>query len=147
MAATFRFGEHIVQSSVAFFRSPLCIAFVNRKPVLPGHILVSTHRVVERFKDLTNEEVCDLFTSTQTISRVLEKVYGCSSLTVAIQDGPDAGQTVKHVHIHILPRKPGDFEKNDDVYEKLEKHDKKESGFRGLEEMSEEAARLAKFFQ
>lgn len=33
------------------------------------------------------------------------------------QDGPQAGQTVAHVHIHILPRKAGDFENNDDIYD------------------------------
>ena len=33
------------------------------------------------------------------------------------QDGPQAGQTVPHVHIHILPRKVGDFEKNDEIYD------------------------------
>jgi len=33
------------------------------------------------------------------------------------QDGPQAGQSVPHVHIHILPRKNGDFENNDDIYD------------------------------
>eukprot|EP00877_Chromochloris_zofingiensis_P009347 jgi/Chrzof1/4666/Cz14g22030.t1 len=37
-----------------------------------------------------------------------------------MQDGPAAGQTVPHVHIHCLPRKPGDFKKNDDVYDALD---------------------------
>ena len=37
------------------------------------------------------------------------------------QDGPAAGQTVPHVHIHVLPRKPGDFEKNDEVYDELDR--------------------------
>ena len=36
---------------------------------------------------------------------------------LTIQDGPQAGQTVPHVHIHILPRKRGDFEKNDEIYD------------------------------
>ena len=35
------------------------------------------------------------------------------------QDGPEAGQTIPHVHVHILPRRKGDFEKNDDIYEKV----------------------------
>ena len=33
------------------------------------------------------------------------------------QDGPHAGQTVPHVHIHVIPRKKGDFEKNDEIYD------------------------------
>jgi bis(5'-adenosyl)-triphosphatase len=39
---------------------------------------------------------------------------------VAVQDGRAAGQSVPHVHVHILPRSAGDFERNDDVYHELE---------------------------
>lgn len=38
------------------------------------------------------------------------------------QDGAAAGQSVPHVHVHLLPRRPGDYERNDDVYEELEGH-------------------------
>lgn len=38
-----------------------------------------------------------------------------------LQDGPEAGQTVPHVHIHVLPRKAGDFKKNDEVYDEIDK--------------------------
>ena len=47
------------------------------------------------------------------------QVYQSTALTLAVQDGSDAGQTVEHVHVHLLPRRPGDFKKNDDVYEKV----------------------------
>lgn len=151
-AKTFSFGRILLQPSVVFFRSRLSIAFVNRKPVLPGHVLVSPIRVVKRFCDLTEEEVADLFTSTQKIARIIEKEYGATSLSIAIQDGPEAGQTVEHVHVHVLPRKKGDFEHNDDVYKALDEHDKQQieqessnrhKGFRSEEDMSKEAARLA----
>jgi hypothetical protein len=36
---------------------------------------------------------------------------------VIYQDGPQAGQTVAHVHIHLIPRRKGDFEKNDEIYD------------------------------
>ena len=32
------------------------------------------------------------------------------------QDGRDAGQTVEHVHIHVIPRRAGDFQQNDEIY-------------------------------
>lgn len=115
---------------------------------------MSPVRVVKRFCELTEEEVADLFTSTQKIARVVEKAYGATSLSIAIQDGPDAGQTVEHVHVHVLPRKKGDFEHNDDVYKALAEHDKqqmmeagsKNKGFRSEEDMAKEAAHLASLF-
>lgn len=150
-AKTFQFGRIVLQPSVVFFHSKLSFAFVNRKPVLPGHVLVSPIRVVKRFCDLTEEEVMDLFVSTQKIARVIEKEYGATSLSIAIQDGPEAGQTVEHVHVHLLPRKKGDFESNDDVYKALDEHDKQQIESKGVEfrnedDMSKEAASLACLF-
>uniref|UniRef100_A0A8C1BLH6 Bis(5'-adenosyl)-triphosphatase n=1 Tax=Cyprinus carpio carpio TaxID=630221 RepID=A0A8C1BLH6_CYPCA len=115
--ATFRFGQHIVKSSAVFLKTELSFALVNRKPVVPGHVLVCPLRVVERFRDLRPDEVADLFMTTQRIADVIEKHFQASSLTIAIQDGPEAGQTVKHVHVHVLPRKAGDFDKNDSIYD------------------------------
>lgn len=49
----------------------------------------------------------------------------------------------KHVHVHILPRKPGDFEVNDEIYDRLAKHDRGDAQpLRSLEEMSAEAEML-----
>ena len=45
--------------------------------------------------------------------------FNTTALNFGLQDGRDAGQSVPHVHLHILPRKKGDFERNDEIYEKL----------------------------
>jgi diadenosine tetraphosphate (Ap4A) HIT family hydrolase len=39
---------------------------------------------------------------------------------LVVQDGPAAGQTVPHVHVHCLPRRPGDLKRNDDVYDAID---------------------------
>jgi bis(5'-adenosyl)-triphosphatase len=65
---------------------------------------------------------------------------------VSIQDGVDAGQTIPHLHVHVLPRKKGDFEKNDDIYDKLQSHDKGEVEWRSEEEMATEAKAVRDFW-
>ncbi|XP_058144152.1 bis(5'-adenosyl)-triphosphatase isoform X1 [Dasypus novemcinctus] len=148
---SFRFGQHLIKPSVVFLKTELSFALVNRKPVVPGHVLVCPLRPVERFRDLRPDEVADLFQATQRVGTVVEKHFQGTSLTIAIQDGPEAGQTVKHVHIHVLPRKAGDFSRNDSIYDELQKHDKEEEGtpasWRPEEDMAAEAAALRVYFQ
>ncbi|KAM9593176.1 bis(5'-adenosyl)-triphosphatase isoform 2-T2 [Trichechus inunguis] len=84
---------------------------------LAADVLVCPLRPVERFHDLRPDEVADLFQATQRVGTVVEQYFQGTSLTFAIQDGPEAGQTVKHVHVHVLPRKAGDFSRNDSIYD------------------------------
>ncbi|KAJ6177833.1 Histidine triad (HIT) protein [Penicillium mononematosum] len=88
---------------------PLTFALVNLKPILPGHVLVSPRRVVPRVTDLTPAETSDLFVTVRRVGRMLERIYGATSLNIAIQDGAHAGQSVPHVHAHIIPRKAADL--------------------------------------
>ncbi|XP_039766077.1 bis(5'-adenosyl)-triphosphatase isoform X2 [Ornithorhynchus anatinus] len=123
-----RFGQHLIKPSVVFLKTEFSFALVNRKPVVPGHVLVCPLRPVERFRDLHPDEVADLFQTTQKVGNVVEKHFNGTSITFSVQDGPEAGQTVK-----------------------LQKHDKGEEEFpahwRSEEEMAVEAAELKAYFQ
>ncbi|TDH13439.1 hypothetical protein EPR50_G00033770, partial [Perca flavescens] len=114
-------------------------------------VLVCPLRPVERFRDLRPDEVADLFSTAQRVANLVEKHFNATSLTIAIQDGPEAGQTVKHVHVHVLPRKAGDFERNDSVYDELQKHDREDedvpSKWRSEDEMEAEASDLRKLLE
>ncbi|KAI9785317.1 MAG: hypothetical protein M1839_000334 [Geoglossum umbratile] len=112
------FGPFLVTSQV-FHLTPLSFALVNLKPLLPGHVLVCPHRPVPRLRDLTSAETTDLFRTVQLVGRCVERVFGASALNIAVQDGIDAGQSVGHVHAHIIPRKKGDVGA-DEVYGLLE---------------------------
>ena len=93
----------------------VCLSLTSQTP----DVLVSTLRPVARFADLTTEEVADLFVCAHRIAPVLQTLFKSSSLTIAVQDGEHAGQTVDHVHVHLIPRRLGDFKHNDDIYDQV----------------------------
>ncbi|EPY49957.1 bis(5'-nucleosidyl)-tetraphosphatase [Schizosaccharomyces cryophilus OY26] len=109
MSKPFMFSAFNVTNQV-FYQAKHSFAIVNLKPILPGHVLVIPRRVIS-----------DLFESVAKVETVLEKVYTASASNIGIQDGRDAGQTVPHLHVHLIPRKKLDFNENDEVYQHLEK--------------------------
>lgn len=144
----YQFGHLQLPSSQVFFRTELSFAFVNIKPVVPGHVLISPFSPVAHFQDLNKEQISDLWQTAQKVSAVVKKHFSGTALSFGIQDGKEAGQSIPHVHLHILPRKAGDFENNDDIYQKIQANDKNlEAGnLRSLKEMAEEASVLRKYF-
>ncbi|XWS75357.1 hypothetical protein CRYUN_Cryun01aG0079900 [Craigia yunnanensis] len=141
----YKFGPYKIEPKEVFYSTALSYAMVNLRPVVP----------VKRFVDLTVDETNDLWLTSQKVGGGLECYHKASSLTFTIQDGPQAGQTVPHVHIHILPRTDGDFEKNDEIYDAIDVKEKelkekfdldKERKDRSLEEMSKEADEYRSLF-
>ncbi|KAJ2960994.1 hypothetical protein NQZ79_g3767 [Umbelopsis isabellina] len=146
MQKLYNFGPHKLCENQIFFKSRFCLGLVNLKPITP--------RVIPRFADMSSDEASDMILSAQKIGKVIEKEFNGTSLTLAMQDGPQAGQTVPHVHIHIIPRKADDWANNDEIYDELDGKkaatmggvDSKERKPRTIEEMREEAERLRPFF-
>jgi bis(5'-adenosyl)-triphosphatase len=70
---------------------------------------------------LRDDEYTDLWATVRVVQEALQRYYTqCEAFNVAVQDGLAAGQSVPHVHVHILPRVPGDYERNDDIYNDIE---------------------------
>lgn len=85
---SFLFGPWPIKASEIFYTSKHSFGLVNLKPVMLGHVLVISRRSVQRFTELHPEEVADLFTSAQTIGKVIEREFKAESLTITVQDGP-----------------------------------------------------------
>ncbi|KIV84538.1 hypothetical protein PV11_00312 [Exophiala sideris] len=119
-----KFGPFSVTSQVFHIsNTKLSYGLVNLKPLLPGHILICPVRCVPRLSQLTVAETTDLFNTVRIISRTLERVYSAGALNVAVQDGVDAGQSVPHVHVHVIPRKKGDYDHRgggDQIYDAMD---------------------------
>lgn len=79
--------------------------------VAAGHVMVVAKRKCGRYCELPAGEAADLWLTARHIGQVLAPTIARGAVQYVIQDGAQAGQTVAHVHIHVMPRAPGDFER------------------------------------
>lgn len=77
-------------------------------PISPGHTLVIPHRHVGSMFDLQPAEWSALFELLTAAKTDLDKEFSPAAYNVGVNDGPMAGQTVPHLHIHLIPRYEGD---------------------------------------
>lgn len=80
------------------------VAFYDAYPSTPGHILIVPRRHVGRLADLLSSERSDMFALLESLLLAPD----ADGYTIGINDGAAAGQTVDHVHLHIIPRRVGD---------------------------------------
>jgi len=73
-------------------------------PISPGHSLIISKRHIGSFFDLTEKERSDLLLLLDKAKLDLENEYKPDGYNIGINDGPAAGQTVPHLHIHLIPR-------------------------------------------
>lgn len=137
------FGPFIIPDEHVIFKTKHSYAFVNIRPFLPYHILVSPLKRVSRLRELNEEEYLDLMSLVHLVCRKLDSLG--ESWSIILQDGEEAGQTVKHVHFHMIPRNKDDLKRNNEIYEELNVDKKREN--RKFEEMKEETEFLRKYFE
>ena len=77
-------------------------------PISPGHTLVIPRRHAGSFFDLEEPERNALLALLDEARRRLEREMAPDGYNIGINDGPAAGQTVPHLHIHLIPRYLGD---------------------------------------
>ena len=98
-----KFGRIPISARHMFLGSALTYAFVNLKPLVPGHVLISPKRVVPRLHGLSADEQRDLWRTVLAVQNIVGRAHATRDFIVAVQDGILAGQSVPHVHVHILP--------------------------------------------
>lgn len=86
----------------------LAFAFPTNIPVVPGHLLICPKRVVKTVYELTPDELAAMFKMLESLKSALETTFGAAGFNYAWNEEEDAGQSIPHVHIHMVPRKNGD---------------------------------------
>ena len=83
---------------------------MDHYPVSKGHMLIIPHNHVENIWSLSKEETEGLFELVQWAREKNIKENSPDGFNVGFNDGTAAGQTVFHLHIHVIPRYKGDME-------------------------------------
>lgn len=79
-----------------------CVAFLDRRPLFPGHALVVPRAHHETLLDLPADQVGALFLATRRLARAMEEGLGAAGSFVACNNR--VSQSVPHLHVHVVPR-------------------------------------------
>lgn len=105
--------------AAAFAGNERFLALYNIAPVLPGHALVVPRRHVQSLLDLADDELAQFAIFARRVTRLLSRAFSADGFDWTVQDGAAAGQTVPHLHLHVIPRHSGDLPEPGDWYPAL----------------------------
>ncbi len=97
-------GEEDVASVV--LAKPHAVAFLDHRPLFPGHCLLIPREHYETLADLPKELLEPFFSTAQLLSRAIPDAMGKPGSFVAMNNV--VSQSVPHLHVHVVPRKPKD---------------------------------------
>jgi diadenosine tetraphosphate (Ap4A) HIT family hydrolase len=89
-------------------RNALALALADAFPVSPGHALVIPRRHATSFFDLTPAELAAIQELLCRAKDRLDATHRPAGYNIGVNVGTTAGQTILHVHVHLVPRYPGD---------------------------------------
>lgn len=107
----------------SFLSSPNFWVIYNQSPVLPGHSLVIPKQHYTSLLHLPLANTHELMNLSMHAVRLLIKIFNATGFDWIVQDGKDAGQTVMHLHLHLLPRFKNDFPNPGDWYPALKQNE------------------------
>jgi histidine triad (HIT) family protein len=89
------------------FENDLTLAFLDVMPQAPGHTLVIPKTPAENLFDLDPDSGAAVLQTAQLVARAVKQAFTADGIMLNQFNGPSAGQTVFHFHIHVIPRFDG----------------------------------------
>jgi diadenosine tetraphosphate (Ap4A) HIT family hydrolase len=87
---------------------PQILAFLDIYPMVAGHTLVVPRRHIPDLARLPEDLAASMLGAGRRLAAAMRAALGCEGVNLYMADGEAAGQTVFHVHLHVLPRRGGD---------------------------------------
>jgi bis(5'-adenosyl)-triphosphatase len=107
----------------AYFKHRGFLAIINIAPVLPGHSLVIPEMHRTSLTSLDEEELCAFMEAARKATRILIKAFDTDAFDWSVQEKPEAGQSIEHLHLHIVPRIKDDLPRPGDWYPLVHEND------------------------
>lgn len=95
-------------SSYKVYEDEKVYAFLDIMPCSEGHTVVVPKQHARTFDEMRSEDAADLFRAVSKITKLLKTKLPADGFSIGINVGKAAGQTVMHVHVHIIPRMTND---------------------------------------
>jgi histidine triad (HIT) family protein len=93
-------------SPLTVFSDPISTAFLDHRPVFPGHVLLMPREHCETLADLPAPLLAPFFANVQLLARAVQQAMDAEGTFVAINN--TVSQSVPHLHVHIVPRRRKD---------------------------------------
>jgi len=116
------FCDVSVQSSVFYTKGDF-MAIYNIAPVLPGHSLIIPKKHYTGILELNEQEMSAFFNTARIALRILLKAFNTDAFDWSVQEKPEAGQTIEHLHLHIVPRLRDDLARPGAWYPLIQQND------------------------
>jgi histidine triad (HIT) family protein len=100
-----RIARHEAESYVVL-EDDVSLAFLDKRPLFPGHVLLATRAHYHTVGELPDELVAPFFANVRLLSLAVPKALGADGSFIAINDR--VSQSVPHLHVHVVPRKRKD---------------------------------------
>src|ERR1700678_1358561 len=92
---------------VTVYEDANTLAFMDIMPSVEGHTLVIPKEPAETILDLSPEAAAAVMATTQKVARAVKKALAAPGIMLVQLNGTAAGQSVPHLHFHVLPREEG----------------------------------------
>jgi len=98
-----KIGAHDIPGKI-IYEDEVCMAFLDLSQATNGHTLVIPKQHFHHILDVDDETLAHMIKITKKIALIIQKKMGAKGFNIITNMNEVAGQTVKHFHIHIIPR-------------------------------------------
>ncbi len=90
------------------YKGKFSFALLDIYPVSKGHTLIIPERHILNIEELKVDEILDLYETLIKVKKGLNSFFNCDGFNIGINLGEVSGQTIEHIHIHLIPRYKND---------------------------------------